>query len=330
MTDFTHLIDLGAERLGGSVLHATDDFFAPKENLIKPGRGEFIPGKYTERGKWMDGWESRRKRTPGHDWCIVRLGLPGVIRGVDVDTNHFLGNAPKSVALEACALPGYQPAARLLGDDVRWTEVLADSAVKPGSQNLFELKANEAFTHVKLHIFPDGGVARLRLYGEVRPDWKRILAEQRVVDLAAVEHGGFAVAASDEFFSDKRNLIMPGRSANMGDGWESRRRRGEGHDWVIVRLGRAGSIVRVQLDTTHFKGNFPDTCSLEAARLEPGADLAKASWRELLPRQKLEADTSHELTDLEDVGGVTHVRLNIYPDGGVARLRIFATPEEAT
>jgi allantoicase len=326
---FQNLVDLAAERLGGNVVWATDDFFAPKENLLKPGRGEFIPGKYTERGKWMDGWESRRKRTPGHDWCIVRLGLAGVIRGVDVDTNHFLGNAPKSIALEAVKLSGYVPVTRLLEPAVTWAPIIAESPVSPGAQNLFDVTSPQAWTHVRLHIFPDGGVARLRLYGEVRPDWQRLLLESRVLDLAAIEHGGMAVGASDQFFSDRRNLIMPGRSANMGDGWESRRRRGPGHDWVVVQLGRSGTVKRLQLETTHFKGNFPDTCSVEAVRLPAGADaLAEnVKWRELLSRQPLEADTQHEFSALAELGPVTHLRLTIFPDGGVARLRAFAEPE---
>jgi allantoicase len=328
MKDFEKLIDLAAERLGGGVIHATDDFFAPKENLLKPGRGEFIPGKYTENGKWMDGWESRRRRGPGHDFCIVRLGLPGVVRGFDVDTNHFIGNAPKSVSFEAACLDGYRPLASVLEAGTGWRQIVAETEVKPGSQNLIETASAERVTHLRFHIYPDGGVARLRAYGEVTPDWARILADHKTVDLAAVEHGGLPIAASNEFFSEKRNLVMPGRSRDMGDGWETKRRRGPGNDWVVVRLGRPGRLSRMRLETTHFKGNFPESASLEAVHAPSlgSTEVEKAPWRELLARTKLEADADHDLP-LADLGPVTHVRLSIFPDGGVARLRLLGTPE---
>jgi allantoicase len=330
MADFDKLIDLASERLGGAALWATDEFFAPKENLLKPGRGTFVPGKYTDNGKWMDGWESRRRREGDRDSCIIRLGLPGNIHGFDVDTNHFLGNAPAKVSVDAVYLPGYRPLASLLGEDVGWREILPPSAVQPGSQNLLGIAPSGPFTHVKLTIYPDGGVARLRVYGEVTPDWSQLLLEHRVLDLAAVEHGGVVLAASDEFFSDRRNLILPGPSRDMGDGWESRRRRGPGHDWVLVRLGRPGVLRRTEVDTQHFKGNFPESCSLEGC-LALGAQnveaLEGAPWKELLPRTKLEAHTRHAFA-LADVGPVSHVRMRIHPDGGVARLRLFGAPLE--
>jgi allantoicase len=326
MNDFTQLIDLASERIGGRAVSTSDDFFAGKENLLRPGRGEFIVGKYTENGKWMDGWESRRRRDGGHDWVIVKLGAPGTLRGVDVDCNHFLGNAPKSCRLEGTRVDGYRSAASLCSEDLRWTELLADSPTKPGEQNLYPITDPGTYTHVRLRIYPDGGVARLRVYGEVQPSWKQLTAEHRVIDLAAVEHGGVSIAAADEFFSDKRNLIMPGPSTHMGDGWESRRRRGPGHDWVIVRLGRAGSLRRVVIDTSHFKGNFPDSCELEGTNADAStAASALSGWRPLIARMKLEAHTAHELPITDDKP-VTHVRLNIYPDGGVARLRVFGEP----
>jgi allantoicase len=330
VADFEQLIDLAAERLGGAVLWATDEFFAAKENLLRPGRGSFIPDKYSDHGKWMDGWESRRKRTPGNDWCIVRLALPGVIRGLDLDTNHFLGNAPQAFSLEALHVPGYQPTEFLVAPGVPWTEIVPKAPVTPGSQNLLPVSNSQRWSHLRLHIYPDGGVARFRVYGEVSPDWQQILSEHRILDLAAVEHGGAVLAASDEFFSDRRNLIMPGRSQNMGDGWETRRRRGPGHDWAVVRLGRAGTPVRIEVDTTHFKGNFPESCSLEGCDAK-GASAPVASlgeWREILPRTKLEANAQHVFDrQLRGEGAIiSHVRLNVYPDGGVARLRVFGEP----
>lgn len=307
---FTELIDLAAERLGGRVLAANDEFFAPKENLLKSSKPVFIEDKYTDRGKWMDGWETRRRRSPGYDWCVIRLGLPGIIRGVVVDTSHFKGNYPEHCSLEACqAEQGGQ-------DCISYLEILPESELKGDSQNLFPIQDPRCYTHVRLKIYPDGGVARLRIYGEVVPDWKRI--GDREIDLAAVENGGLVLASSDMFFGPRHNLIMPGPAAGMSDGWETRRRRGPGHDWVVIKLGAAGLIRRVEVDTSHFKGNFPESCSLEACDAEGN------SWALILPQTRLQADTRRFFEqEIQAVGPVTHVRFNIVPDGGVARLRVL-------
>ncbi|MGH9805377.1 MAG: allantoicase [Candidatus Acidiferrales bacterium] len=323
--DFTELVDLASERLGGEVLAANDEFFAPKENLLKSGKAVFLEDKFTDRGKWMDGWETRRRRTPGHDWCLIRLGLPGVLRGVVVDTSFFRGNFPPHCSLEACAAAENAGADALQSPDTAWVEVLPKSDLQGDSENRFRIDHPERVTHLRFNIFPDGGVARLRVFGEVVPDWQR-LAAQKELDLAAIEHGGLVLAASDMFFGSRHNLILPGRARNMGDGWETKRRRGPGHDWAVVKLGAAGTVHRVEVDTSHFKGNFPESCSLEACRIAGAApaDLSSARWLELLPRTKLEADRRHTFEEeLKPLGPVTHVRLNIYPDGGVARLRIF-------
>ena len=310
-------VNLADARLGAATLVASDEFFAASARMLNPEPAQFIPGKYDDHGKWMDGWETRRKRVPGHDWCILKLGLPGVIHGVDVDTNHFLGNAPSFVSLEAAS-----------SAEGPWTEILARSPVNPGSQNLFAVTGRQTWTHLKLHIYPDGGVARFRVYGEVTPD-PAVFRPGALLDLAALENGGRAVGCSDAFFSSMNNLLMPGRSANMGDGWETRRRRGPGHDWVIIRLGQPGQVRQLEIDTNHFKGNFPDTCSLDGC-LAPGQAVDALTWpdftwREILPRYKLQAHTQHAVEkELLDVGPVSHVRLNIFPDGGISRLRVFA------
>ena len=317
MNDFTQLIDLAAERVGGLVLDTSDDFFAEKENLIKPGRGIFIEGKYTDRGKWMDGWESRRKRTPGHDWCTLKLGLRGVIHGVDIDTNHFLGNHPPHASIEAACVNG-------IPLDSDWQEILSKSPLKPGSQNLFAIDSEKQWTHLRLHIYPDGGVARLKVYGEVKPDWQQVAADQ-VIDLVAVENGGRVISCNDMFFSSKDNLIMPNRGVNMGDGWETKRRRGPGHDWAILKLGHAGFINQIEVDTHHFKGNYPDRCSIESL-FAPEAkddDLANLTWQLLLPETKLSAHHQHYFQqELRHHDRISHVRLNIFPDGGISRLRL--------
>jgi allantoicase len=313
--------------VGGTVLFANDEFFAPKENLIKPGRGIFVPDKYTDRGKWMDGWETRRRRTPGNDWCIVKLGLSGIIRKVDIDTNHFLGNHPPHASLDALCLESgslFDPAG---AEKAPWVSIIPASPLKPGSQNLFDVRESRRWTHVRLNIFPDGGIARLKVYGTVVPDWT-CYPDGALVDLAAVENGGSAISCSDMFFSSMNNLIMPGPPVNMGDGWETKRRRGPGHDWIILQLGSAGTIAKIEVDTTHFKGNFPDSCSIDACRLSSSMDAGDSGveWKELLPRTKLAANTRHYFEkELARVGPATHVRLNIYPDGGVGRLRLWGT-----
>jgi allantoicase len=323
---FIELADLAAHRVGGRAVAANDEFFAPKENLLKPGRGVFIPEKFTPRGKWMDGWETRRRRTPGHDWCVVRLGRPGVLRGVDIDTNHFIGNFPEKASIDACHRPGRVDLRALLSGITRWSEVLPISALRGGSQNLFAVDGGDrVFTHVRLNIYPDGGVARLRVFGEVRLDPAALARAGKALDLAAIENGGLVLAASDMHFGAKDNLIMPGRSLNMGDGWETRRRRGPGHDWLLLRLGAPGLLEKIEIDTNHFKGNYPDTASLEGLQA-PGASLAdlqaeSAPWKEFLPRTKLKPHFRHFFKP-SDKGPFTHVRFRIFPDGGVSRLRL--------
>ncbi|MCF6299875.1 MAG: allantoicase [Proteobacteria bacterium] len=315
--DFTDLIDLAAERVGGIALDTTDDFFAEKENLLKAGRGIFIADKYTDRGKWMDGWESCRKRSPGNDWCSIKLGLRGSIAGVDIDTNHFLGNHPPHASLEAACV-------NRTPDEHDWQEILPKSHLEPGSQNLFVITSDKQWTHVRLHIYPDGGVARLKVYGEVKPDWD-LIGKEQIIDLVAVENGGRVISCNDMFFSSKDNLIMPNRGANMGDGWETKRRREPGHDWVILKLGAAGVVKNIEVDTCHFKGNYPDRCSLESLYAPDAKDdeLENMDWQAFLPEAKLSADKQHYfINELLHHNKITHLRLNIFPDGGISRLRI--------
>jgi len=326
--EFTELVDLASEKLGGAVLFANDDFFAPKENLLKPAAPIFIEGKYTDLGKWMDGWESRRRRTPGFDWCIIRLGLPGIIRGVVVDTSFFRGNYPEHCSLEACALTGLPTAEELTDERIAWTEILPQLPLAGDTQNPFAISSEQRFTHLRFKIYPDGGVARLRVHGEVTPDWERLKRIGGDIDLAAVENGGIVLACSDMFFGHRHNLIMPGRAANMSDGWETKRRRGPGHDWTIIRLGAPGQIRRVEVDTAWFKGNFPESCMLEAiavdAATEAGLTDLSVEWKPVLPRTKLQAHTRHFFeNELLDAGAVSHLRFNIFPDGGVSRLRVY-------
>ena len=318
------LVDLADKRLGGRVVEANDEFFAPKENLVEPSAPVFEPDRYTDRGKWMDGWETRRRRSPGHDWCVVELGAPGRIRRVVVDTRHFRGNHPESCSLDASS--------SVEGDD--WVEILPRTSLAGDSRNEFAIEAGGVFARVRLNIYPDGGVARLRVFGRPASDLSIVsgAAADGGVDLASVRLGGAPVACSDRFFSDPRNLLLPGPPKNMGDGWETRRRRGAGHDWVVIRLGTPGVVEEVEVDTTHFKGNYPAACSLEGCRAdttEPGEaslDWAGQPWRELLPKRELGPNAQHLFRVATEAGPVSHVRFNIYPDGGVARLRLRGRP----
>jgi allantoicase len=333
------LVDLAASSFGGRAIAASDDFFAAKENLLEPGRGQFIPEKFTEQGKWMDGWESRRKRRPGHDDCIIELGQRGTVLAVDIDTNHFLGNHPHFASLDGLLAPRGSSADALAA--LSWHELLPQAPLLPGSQNLFvttPLPRGEPVSHVRLNIFPDGGVARLRVYGRVHPDWSERRIDEATaaelaaiapdaVDLAALENGGMALACSDAFFAPMHHLLLPGRASNQGGGWETRRKRAPGHDWIIVRLAARGRPRLIEVDTHHFKGNYPDRCAIDAIDAPAGTRIteliASDRWARCLEPVALAAHQRHFFRELRCAAPATHVRLCIYPDGGVSRLRVW-------
>jgi allantoicase len=335
MTDWREFPNVASERLGAVALWASDDFFAEKENLLRDRPAEWREHDYTDRGKWMDGWESRRKRAIGHrgeaaehmtdveDAAIVRLALPAVIRGIVVDTAFFRGNFPEQCIIEGTTAREGTLVSELLSDRTEWIEIVRKSQLQGNHPNAFEVASPIAFTHLKLRIFPDGGVARLRVHGEPAPDWLRVGGASSAFDLAALESGGSVLSCSDMFFGPKHNLIQPGRARNMSDGWETKRRRGvtsETHDWVLVKLAGQGTIERLELDTAFFLGNFPDTALVEGCDGDP----EKAPFRTLLPRTKLMGHTRHFFGPaLVDRGPFTHLRMKVFPDGGVSRMRAF-------
>ena len=313
---FHQWVRLEQPRLGTRVTFATDEFFAAKERLINAEEPVFIDDKYDDHGKWMDGWESRRKRSPGHDRCVIRLGVPGVLKGVDIDTSFFTGNFPPQASIEACVSEDDVPAGG-------WIEILGKVDLQGDTHHYLDIDDDSEWTHVRLNIYPDGGIARLRLFGLVRPEFGTLAMS---IDLLALENGGRAIACSDEHYGSMQNLNVAGRGVNMGDGWETARRRGPGNDWVIFELGHAGAIDKVEVDTAHFKGNYPDRVSLEAALFSNAGDATSDSdaWQTLLPESRLEMDKQHCFeSELNALGPVSHVRMSIYPDGGVSRVRLF-------
>ncbi|MBL7261905.1 allantoicase [Paractinoplanes lichenicola] len=315
MEDFATLPDLASRALGGGVVHADDEFFAAADHLVLPAPPVFAPRTFDHKGQVYDGWETRRRREPGHDVAIVRLGAPGVIRGVDVDTAFFTGNYPPHAAIDGLAAEGYPAPAELAAAE--WTPLVPKSPLAGDSRNLFPVTSDRRFTHVRLTIFPDGGVARLRVHGTVVPD-PRLLPE--VVDVAALAHGARITECSNMFYGHPENMLMPGLAQHMGDGWETSRRRDDANDWLTVRLAAPAEIALVDLDTTHFKGNAPGWATVRGT--EDGVE-----WFDILPRTALRPDTPHRFP-VRPGRVAAAARLDIYPDGGMARLRLHGRPVE--
>lgn len=340
----TGLVDLAATRLGGIALAASDEFFAAKENLLQPGPPRFDPERYGDRGKEMDGWETRRRRdraepggdraTPGgapgepeggaqaepaHDWCLIRLGVPGVISQVVVDTRHFTGNHPQAFALDGCVVAGDAAVA-----EADWVPLVARTPLRGDDVAQVPVATPRRVTHVRLSIFPDGGVARLRLLGRPLVDLRAAADPAGRLDLAAVTNGGLVVTSSDAFYASAGNLVTVGDGRDMSDGWETKRRRGPGHDWAVLALAATGVVEHVEIDTTNFKGNHPDRCAIDVACVDvaPPAGDSDDGWTEVLAPAPLQPHFRHRFR-VADAGAATHLRLRILPDGGVARLRAF-------
>jgi allantoicase len=319
----SHFVNLADPRLGARALAATDEFFAAKERMLDPIPPVFVPGKYDDHGKWMDGWETRRRREPGHEHCIIRLAFPGEIKGVVIDTTHFTGNFAPAASLDACRSEG-DP-----GSDAEWIEIVPPTTLEGDGKRAIAVESAGRWTHVRVHLYPDGGIARLRIYGEVRWDWS--LAGGEAIDVAAIENGGRVVACSDQHYSLPSNILRPGVGLTMADGWETHRRREPGHEWAIIALGHKARITGVEVNTATFKGNYPDRCAILGALIDKATDASLVPesmfWPVLLPEEKLAAHRSHLFeTQVIDIGPVTHVRFCMIPDGGVMRVRLFGHP----
>lgn len=317
------LVDLASRAMGGSAMFANDELFAERENLISPESPQYQPYTFGHKGQVYDGWETRRRRGSGVDYAVIRLGIPGFVRQLVVDTAYFTGNYPPGVSVQGCAVEGYPTPEEL--ESAEWNEILPESAVAGNTRNVFDAKGTGRFTHVRLCMHPDGGIARLRAYGEPVPDPRWLPTE---FDLAALENGGMIAGCSNMFYSSPANLLAPGLARVMGEGWETSRRRDSDNDWVSVRLGAPGTVRWAELDTSHFKGNAPGEATLTGLVSGTGAAPDTGTWVELLPRTRLQPDTRHRFRTVADAE-VSEVRLDIFPDGGLARLRLHGAPSDS-
>ncbi|MHA3055404.1 allantoicase [Acinetobacter sp. ANC 4633] len=318
-THLTHLTNLADTRIGAKIMDCSDEFFAEAKRMLNADAPIFVEDKFDDHGKWMDGWETRRKRHAGYDWCIVKLGVAGKIYGLDIDTTFFTGNYPASAALEAC----YATDDNL--DQAEWHNLLPNSILGSSQHHIFDISSDQVFSHIRLNIFPDGGVARLRVYGEVQIQLKD---SNQTLDLLALENGGRVIAYSDAHYGHPRNLINPGRGINMGDGWETKRRRVPGFDWCVLALGQAGTIEKIEIDTAHFKGNFPAQVSIQAVYVQDATDpqLIPQSmfWPFLLEAQDMQMDHVHSyINEVLAHEKISHIRVNMIPDGGISRIRLW-------
>lgn len=318
-TNIQQLTNLADLRIGAEVIECSDDFFAEAKRMLQFDAPVFVEDKFDDHGKWMDGWETRRKRHAGYDWAIVKLGVAGKIKAFDIDTTFFTGNYPASAAIEAC----YAPKGNF--EHVEWHQILPNSILGPSQHHIFEVKTEMVYTHIRLNIYPDGGIARLRVYGDVQT---QITDHNQILDLLALENGGRVIAYSDAHFGHPRNLINPGRGINMGDGWETKRRRSPGFDWCILALGQAGSIEKIEIDTAHFKGNYPAEVSVQAIYIEDATDpqLIPQSmfWPFLLEAKTMQMDHIHcYVNEILIQNKVSHIRVNMIPDGGISRIRLW-------
>lgn len=311
-----NIIDLAQPRLGSSVIYCTDDFFAKASRIISPVDPVFIPDKFDNNGKWMDGWESRRKRIKGNDYLILKLGRAGKIKKVLIDTAHFSGNQPDKFSLLATTDNNFNKA--------KWTTLIQPTKAKPSSKHFFTIKNNNSFKFVKLNIFPDGGIARLRIYGEIDTSLLNI-SKNKNINLASLENGASIFACNNEHFGQAENILAKGKAKNMGDGWETRRRRGAGYDWVIIKCLN-GFIKEFEISTHHFKGNYPYQFSLQGIKCNESKLklkkilLSPTLWKTLINPSYLKAHKVHKFSIAKKIN-INYLKLNIYPDGGVSRVK---------
>ena len=317
------MINLADPRIGSKIIFKTDDFFAAAHRILKTDIPVFKDGLFDKHGKWMDGWETRRRRSKGYDYLVLKLGKPGKIFDIDIDTSHFNGNQPTHASLEGC-FSRSKP-----NKKTKWTRLLGKKKLGPNKNHNFKSQNKSTFNYIRLNIFPDGGVARLRLYGKIEIDKKTI--NNKNINLTSVLNGASIVGCNNEHFGRAENIIAPGKGKNMGDGWETRRSRGKNFDWLIIKFGKPGLIKKLEIDTHHFKGNYPDSCSIQTAIINKDLSnnlIVKNSknWKFILNKSKLSAHKKHVFKKfLIKRNKENYLKINIYPDGGISRIRAFGS-----
>ena len=315
------MINLADPRIGSKIIFKTDDFFAAAHRILNIDAPVFKDGLFDKHGKWMDGWETRRRRSKGFDYLILKLGKPGKIFDIDIDTTHFNGNQPTHASLEGC-FSKTKP-----NKKTKWTLLLGKKKLGPHQNHGLKSQNKSIFNYIKLNIFPDGGVARLRLYGKIEME-KNIL-NYKNINLTSVLNGASIVGCNNEHFGRAENIIAPGKGKNMGDGWETRRSRGKNFDWLIIKFGKPGLIKKLEIDTHHFKGNYPDTCSIQTANISKNLSNKlivnnSKNWKFILNKSKLSANKKHVFKKfLIKRNKENYLKINIHPDGGISRIRAF-------
>ena len=315
------MINLADPKIGSKVIFRTDEFFAPAHRILKTDNPIFKEGLFDKHGKWMDGWETRRRRSKGYDYLILKLGKPGRIFNVDIDTTHFNGNQPTYTSVDGCFSKN-KP-----NKNTIWFKVFSKKKLGPNKNHNFASKNRSIFNYIRLNIFPDGGVARIRLYGKI--NMENINLNKKNINLTSVLNGASIIGCNNEHFGRAENIIAPGKAKNMGDGWETRRSRGKNFDWLIIKFGKSGLIKKLEIDTHHFKGNYPDTCSIQTANIAKNVSnnfIVRNSkkWKYILNKSKLSANKKHVFKKfLLRRNKENLLRINIYPDGGISRIRAF-------
>jgi len=317
--NINNFVNLASPKLGTKVMSFSDDFFGKVSRMLNDKAPQFIEDKYDNHGKWMDGWESKRRRDGGHDWAIIKLGSPGKVYEIEIDTSFFTGNYPPFASIQGL----YSEKKPDHNDD--WKIILKKQKLQGDKVHNFKVNSTKV-NYIRFQIFPDGGIARLRLLGHVEIDLEKF--KNKKIELSSLNLGGKIIAYNNAHYGDVSALLTSGRGKTMGDGWETRRRREPGNDWIIIKLAKSGIIEEIEIDTAHFKGNFPDKASISAAFFDEKEKVSSIikqnkNWKEILPPTKLKADKIHRFKKIIRTDEVNYVKLNIFPDGGVSRFRVF-------
>ena len=298
-------IDLASDRLRGYVLASSDQACTSHVGLL----GSNAPNS-------EGGWRTRRRRDTGHDWAILRLGVPGILESLELETDD---DRPTHILLEGCSAPHTCPVDKLKD----WETLVSKSVLEDSSSHRFAITSGKRYTHLRLSIFPDGSITRLRALGHPVPAWMAPGgAPPGSLDLAAVANGAELNDWSDSRSGVPTSLIYPGSRSDKTPGWTTRRRRQSGHEWVTIRLGAAGRVVGVTFDTEGLEGDIPAKVSLEGSSAEKVP--AEGEWQGVLPAVPALPNTEHHFSaEVEDNSDIRWVRLKLHPDGGMTRLRVW-------